>query len=228
MPRTTWSRKAIGKDRILAAVALFVCLVPAYGQYEITPLVGARFGGTIELEQAGMPNASAHLTDSISYGVAGGYRFAGEEEGHSLIEFRWMRQNTHLALKQDPLVPTPFGANGANSFRPAITLDHFLADFTYEYHLEDAPKVQPFVTFGLGAALMSAPAASATRFMFGIGGGVKVFPSPHWGVRFEVEYLPIVMHGEIQSIVCTGGCVVALNGGVMNQFQVSVGPAFRF
>jgi hypothetical protein len=44
----------------------------------------------------------------------------------------------------------------------------------------------------------------------------------------EEEYLPIVMHTEVQTLVCAGGCVVILNGGVMNQFQLSIGPAFRF
>jgi hypothetical protein len=75
---------------------------------------------------------------------------------------------------------------------------------------------------------MSTPASSATRFAFGLGTGFKVFPKPHWGFRFQVEYLPIVMHAEAQSVVCFSGCVVALSGGLMNQFQVSFGPAFRF
>ena len=75
---------------------------------------------------------------------------------------------------------------------------------------------------------MSAPASSATRFAFGIGTGVKVFPAKHWGFRLSVEYLPIVMHAELQRLVCIGGCVVVLNGGVMNQFVLSFGPGFRF
>jgi hypothetical protein len=66
------------------------------------------------------------------------------------------------------------------------------------------------------------------RFAFGIGTGVKIFPKPRWGIRIEVEYLPTVMHGELERLVCTGGCVVVLNGGVMNQIQLSIGPAFRF
>jgi hypothetical protein len=41
-----------------------------------------------------------------------------------------------------------------------------------------------------------------------------------------VEYLPLVMHTELQRLVCVGGCVVVLNGGVMNQFELSFGPAF--
>jgi hypothetical protein len=209
-------------------LALFVSLVSAQAQkYEITPLVGGAFGGTMKLERALTPNVDAHVADSFIFGVAGGIRYESDEGegGYNAIEFRWMRQNTHLFFKQDPLVATP---SVAASFRPGITFDHFLGDFTHEWNLQDAKMIHPFLTLTAGAALMSAPASSATRFTFGIGTGVKVFPSRHYGFRLNIEYLPIVMHAEIQRLVCVGGCVVVLNGGVMNQFLLSLGPGFRF
>jgi hypothetical protein len=220
------TRRGVGKG-CYWFVALFVSLVSAQGQkYEITPLIGGAFGGTMKLERALTPNVDAHVADSFSFGVAGGFRFDSEEgEGHDAIEFRWMRQNTHLFFKQDPLVPTP---SVASSFRPGISLDHFLGDFTHEFTVREAPHIQPSLTLSVGAARMSAPASSATRFAFGIGTGVKVFPTRQWGFRVNVEYLPIVMHAELQRLVCAGGCVVILNGGVMNQFVLSLGPAFRF
>jgi hypothetical protein len=75
---------------------------------------------------------------------------------------------------------------------------------------------------------MSTPADTAVRFEFGIGGGVKVFLKRHWGFRFYAEYLPMLMEGEVQKVVCSGGCIVVLNGRLMNQFAVTVGPIFRF
>ncbi len=208
-------------------ITLFVIAVSAHGQkYEIAPLIGGSYGGTIKLEQASTPNVDAHVADSFIFGIAGGFRFDGEEgEGYDAIEFRWFRQDTNLFLKQDPLVATP---SSTASFRPGIALDHFLGDFTHEFTIEEAPKIYPFVTASLGAARMSTPASSATRFAFGIGTGVKVFPGKHWGFRLSVEYLPIVMSAELQRLVCAGGCVVVLNGGVMNQFVFSAGPSFRF
>jgi hypothetical protein len=74
---------------------------------------------------------------------------------------------------------------------------------------------------------MATPVESSTRFEFGFGAGVNFFPKPRWGLRFQVEYLPIVRHAEVQEVVCAGGCIVILNGGVMNQFVVNVGPIFR-
>jgi hypothetical protein len=225
MSKMRCARRIIARGYLF--IALFVSLVSAYGQkYEITPLIGGAFGGTMKLEQALAPNVDAHVADSFSFGVAGGFRYDGDEgEGYNAIEFRWMRQDTHLFFKQDPLVPTP---SVAASFRPSITLDHFLGDFTHEFTIRDAPKIYPFLTLSVGAARMSAPASSATRFAFGIGTGVKVFPAKHWGFRLSVEYLPIVMHAELQRLVCIGGCVVVLTGGVMNQFVLSFGPGFRF
>jgi hypothetical protein len=211
----------------LLSVSLFAALVPVQGQrYEITPLFGGTFGGTVKLEQAGLPNANAHIEDSISYGLAGGVRFDGEDcENCSLIEFRWMGQSTHLGFSSNPLVPAPLAAP---SFRPSFTVNEFLGDFTHEFVLEDVATVRPFVVATLGAARMATPASSAARFVFGIGAGIKVFPSLHWGFRIQAEYQPIVMQGEVQRAVCYAGCVVILNGGVANQFQLSIGPAFRF
>jgi hypothetical protein len=178
MYKVRLTRTVIGTGHLF--VALFVSVVSAHGQkYEVTPLIGGAFGGTMKLEQALAPNVDAHLADSFSFGVAGGFRFDGEEgEGYDAIEFRWMRQDTHLFFKQDPLVPTP---SVAASFRPGIALDHFLGDFTHEFTIRDAPKIYPFLTLSVGAARMSTPASSATRFAFGIGTGVNVFPTKNWG-----------------------------------------------
>jgi hypothetical protein len=211
-------------------VGLLVILISAYGQrYEITPLVGGMFGGTVDLEEERVPNFDAHVEDSVSFGVAGGFHWDADDLDYckacNLIEFRWLRQNTHLALKHDPLVPTPVISS---TFHPTTTIDRFLGDFTREWMVKEANTVKPFVTASLGAARMSTPASSATRFMFGIGAGVKIFPKRHWGIRFQAEYLPIVLHTDLQRVVCTVGCVVLLSGGVMNQFELSVGPAFRF
>jgi len=209
------------------SIALALSFPAAFGQrYDITPLVGARYGGSLKLEQQATPNVEARLADSISYGIAGGFRFDDEEcEGCNLFEFRWIRQRTHIGLKQDPLVVNPLGVT---AFRPAVTLDHFLGDLTHEWSLQGAPAFKPFALLSLGAARMSTPAASTTRFVFGIGAGLKVFPRRNWGFRFQVEYLPMVMHADLQQVICTAGCIVVIGGGVMNQFEVSVGPTFRF
>jgi len=207
-----------------AWVALFVGVSSAYGQtsFEITPFVGGVYGGNIKLRSDGHFDSLAKLDDAISFGAAGGVRFGGDEcDSCNVVEFRWMRQNRNLGFTEN--VP-----NGTQ-FRQTVTLDHFLGDFTHEFPIREThDRVSPFVTLSLGAARMSTPVESRMRFEFGIGGGVKIFPKPRWGFRFQVEYLPMVMHAEVQTVVCTGGCVVTINTGVMNQLALSFGPTFRF
>jgi hypothetical protein len=228
LPASHPTRNLISRSSRLLA-ALLLSLASAHGQgYDITPLFGGMFGGSVKLEQEGVPNFHANLQDSFVFGVAGGIRIDAEDcEKCALIEFRWTRQDTHLTLKQDPLVPTPYAA-GATTFRPAVTIDRYLGDFTYEFVQEDVPYLRPYIIASLGAAHISAPAAGATRFVFGIGTGIKIFPKPHWGFRLQVEYLPIVMQGAAQRIVCTTGCVVSLSGGLANQLEATFGPVFRF
>ena len=225
MSEVRCTRRVVGRGDLLFAFLLSAA--SAHGQkYEITPLIGGAFGGTIKLEQASTPNTEAHVSDSFTFGIAGGFRFEGEDgEGYNAIEFRWTRQDTSLFYKQNPLVPTPLTAD---PFHPGIALDHFLGDFTHEFTIKDAPKIYPFLTVSLGAARMSTPASSATRFAFGLGTGINVFPEKRWGFRVNLEYLPIVMHAELQRLVCVSGCIVVLNGGIMNQFVFTLGPAFRF
>lgn len=228
--RLSWNGSTRNFGRLWRLSIAFVAgLSVAYGQrYDITPLVGARFGGTLKLEQPVAPNFQAHLADSISYGIAAGFRFDDDEcESCNLFEFRWMRQSTHLRPKLDPLMPTVTPLT-VGAFRPAVTLDHYLGDLTHEWEIAGAKAFRPFATFSLGAARLSTPASSTTRFAFGIGTGLKVFPARNWGFRFQVEYLPTVMHADLQQVVCAVGCVVAVGGGLMNQFEVTVGPTFRF
>jgi hypothetical protein len=211
-----------------AGIALATYLLPLQAQrFDITPLFGARGSGSIKLQQEGEPvRAVANLADSVTFGLAAGIRFDEDEcDRCAVIEFRWMRQNTKLGFKETEPVPTPLAAAFP---RTAVTLDHYLADFTHEWVLEEAPAFRPYIIGTLGAARLSSPIRSKTRFTFGLGAGLKVFPKPHWGFRFQVEYLPMVMHADIQRIACIAGCVVALSGGLMNQFEVNVGPVFRF
>jgi hypothetical protein len=217
----------LGKRGRGIAVALFLSVVSAHAQkYDITPLVGGVFGGTVNLEQTGVPNFHAHVDDSVSFGVAGGIRFDADDcQGCNLVEFRWLRQNTHLGLSQDPLAVNPLTAP---VFHPRLTLDRFMGDFTREWNIEESNKVKPYLMASLGVARMATPLASTARFVFGIGTGIKIFPAKHWGIRFQAEYLPIVMHADVERVVCAGGCIVALGGGLMNQFVLSAGPTFRF
>jgi hypothetical protein len=228
MSKNFRTRSAIGKSWYLF-VALCMSFVPVRGQmmYEITPLVGFNSGGTLKLSQPPSPNIESHLADSVSYGLAAGLRWESSSgEGHDGVEFRWMRRDTNLFLNQGTLAPPSYTTA---SFRPNITLNQYLGDFTHEFDVQESPHVLPFLTLTLGVTNLSAPASAATRFAFGIGAGVKVFPTLHYGFRLKVEYLGSALTSGAQNLLCSGGsCILILNNGVMNQFELTLGPAFRF
>jgi hypothetical protein len=217
---------------VLPFVLLLVNVPPACAQkYEITPFVGARWGGTIKVQDEGQPaQGTASLRNTVSYGVAAGYHFDDAADfddcdSCGYIGFRWLRQKSNLRLEEAPVMVNPLRVG---LLRPPVTMDHFLGDFAHEFPLEDNKMVRPFITFSLGAARMAAPSNTKHRFSFGIGTGAKIFPTRRWGFRFQIEWLPVVMHAEVQTLVCAGGCIIGLGGGLMNQFDINIGPVFRF
>jgi hypothetical protein len=211
----------------LVLVALLITSVPAHGQrFDITGLVGGMFGGTVKVDEEAEPRFNAHFTERLSFGASGGVRFSDDDcESCDVIEFRWLRQYSHLSLDQNAFLPP---SPGTPAFYPPVTSDDFMGDFTHEWPLKEQRFVRPFLTLSLGAARFSTSVTGATRFAFAASTGVKVFPTRRFGMRFQVEYLGVVMDAQLQRLVCATSCLVLVNGGVMNQIQISVGPAFRF
>jgi hypothetical protein len=211
---------------------LFATLTPAIAQkYEVTPFVGGRYGGTLEVQSEGGFHSvpDANLKGSLSFGVAAGVHFDDDLgdfcEGCAYVGFRWARQKTNLNL--DGLSLSTVSPSLVGASRPSVSMDHFLVDFAREWPVANG-KAIPFMTGSLGAARLGAPAGSSTKFAFALGAGVKIFPERRFGLRVQAEWLPVVMHAEVQRLICAGGCIVGLGGGLMNQFEVSIGPTFRF
>ncbi len=204
-------------------------MMPASAQkYDLSLLFGGRSGGSVKLApEGGATKGTADLSDGLIYGVAGGFRFDGFEgcDGCNLIEFRWLRQSSNLTVKDAGLFPTPLASS---SGRPSVGLNHFLVDFIREFPIENSREFRPFALVTLGTTRLGTDLSSSYRLAFGIGGGINIFPKPNWGFRVQAEYLPTLMQGSVQKVVCSGGCIVTVNGGLLNQFQVTFGPTFRF
>jgi len=216
--RICWQAGSFRMSPAWAAAFLLWPAAPALAQrFEVTPLIGYRFGGAFDVKPDGQGSqGTATLHDSAAYGIAAGYRL--DEE--SLVEFRWTRQRTEIQL--DAPTATPL------SLQQNATLDQFHGDFTHEYFIDDHPTVRPFIIGSVGASRLALPSANTTRFSFGLGAGVKLFPHPRFGLRIAAEWLPIWVSPEIRGFVCSGGCVVAIGGRLAHQGQVSIGPVFRF
>jgi hypothetical protein len=191
-------------------------------QFEVIPQIGGTFGGSFKVDYQNLPHVQADIGNSANYGVSFGRRF-DQEECHDcgIVDFRWMIQPTHLSgqLTNLPSFPTR---------QPSATLNSLLADFTHEFPIEESATVRPFLTATIGGTILSVPASTEIRFAFGLGTGFRAFPQSRFGLQFRADWLAIVLHAGVQTLVCNVGCVVVLNGGLTSQFVFSIGPIFRF
>jgi len=218
-----WSR---GLTAGLMLTALFAIPTAARAQYveiqgvEVTPFVGARFGGTFDVQTEQRVLSEVSLKDASSYGFSAGVRF----DDFSLIEFRWTRSISTLQVAAAS--PALIVSSGD------ITLNQFHADFTREFVIPEVKGLRSFLTGSVGATHIGSTSDGFTRFSFGLGTGLKQFVGSRFAIRAEASWLPILVDPEVSTFACgtgpIGGCLVVLNGRLTQQFEVSVGPVVRF
>jgi hypothetical protein len=186
--------------------------------FEVTPFIGGRFGGTFEIQPDGAAEVHASLKDAASYGVAAGVRF----DDLSMIEISWTRARSGLRFDTE--------INPLNTSLADVTLNQFHGDFTREFILEEVKVLRPFLMASVGATHLATSNDGFTRFSFGLGTGLKFFLNSKLGVRVQAQWVPIWVDPEVRGFACVGGggCIVVLSGKLTQQFEVNVGPVFRF
>jgi len=210
----------------LALAAVLAAATPAHAQYvqiqsfEVTPFIGARLGGTFNIQPDGAVPVEATLKDAKSYGFSAGVRF----DDFSLVEFRWTQAASELRFG------APFAFLGTSVGE--VTLNQFHADFTQEWVVPEVKGLRTFLTGSAGVTHLGAPQGEFTRFSFGLGGGLKQFLGSRLAIRAEAHWLPIVVEPSVEGFACGtvqfGGCLVILQGELVQQFQLSIGPVVRF
>lgn len=190
---------------------------PRLWNIDVTPHIGIRTNMSFVAEP-GADGTRPHVSfgSSPSRGVAVGVRYNDED----LIEFRWSRQDTKVNITGAIITPV----------RASVLIDQFHMDCSHEYVLPEWPAwARPFVIGSVGVTRATSTGISGgfTRFSFGIGGGIKAFPSPHFGFKFQAQWLPVWVQPEVQA-VCGFGCVIRLTGQLASQGEVMVGPVIRF
>ena len=209
-----------------ALLAWLALATPVQAQYveiesfEVTPFVGIRLGGTLDMRGQQPLQIPATWSDATSYGVSAGVRF----DELSLIEFRWTRSSSTLRFD------VPLGSVGASIVD--VTLNQFHADFTREFVIPEVKGLRSFLTGSVGATHIAAAHDGFTRFSFGFGAGLKQFLNSRFAIRAEAQWLPILINPEVSAFACgtvgAGGCLVVLTGPATQQFELSVGPVVRF
>jgi hypothetical protein len=186
-------------------------------RFDLTPFIGYRTSMSFPVEPhvTGM-NPRVVLDASPSYGVSLGMRLANEGD---LVEMRWARQDSYVHAEDiTPQLP-----------RQRVILDQFHGDFSHEPFVEEWPQwVKPFVMASVGATHVSGSTNfSFTRFSFGIGGGIRVYASRHFGFKIQAEWLPVFADPHV-AFICGSGCVVHVGGTVSSQGEALAGPLLRF
>ncbi|MEP6993453.1 MAG: outer membrane beta-barrel protein [Acidobacteriota bacterium] len=145
------------------------------GTVEINPFAGYLFGGTIDHNSDhGFRFSRVDVDDDVTYGGRIGYNLT------SLLEFetQYSRTETQFVSRQRDVDDQKLGD---------LNIDYFLAYATFNF---GHGRVVPYFTIGAGGAnlvpnVLDTRSTSEVRFTSSVGGGVKIFVTPHFGFRLD-------------------------------------------
>jgi hypothetical protein len=197
------------------AAGTFVVLVlvvhaasPRAQGIEIAPLGGYRFGGDL------FEIAAARPLDNDGAPAVGVVVDVPLQEGLQ-IEASFSHQQLDVLGPLQPFQP-------AATWR--IAVDQWQVGGLQEY---GGRKIRPFATGLLGLTRYALEADSEMRFMVAAGGGVKIFPVPHLGVRLDGRVFATFLDATASTVACAGGCVARLHVSVAWQAEFTAGLVVR-
>lgn len=168
---------------ITLALAALICAAAASAQvrdrtFEISPYGGYQFGGEFENGSTDLFDFDVQTDDDFSYGVRLGYNVSSN--------FQLELQLSHTA--------TEFVEEGNGGlFAPDdelelgdLDIDYLLGSMVFNFGRR---RVVPYISIGGGVARLDPNdflgADEETRFTATLGGGIKTFFTPHFGLRFD-------------------------------------------
>ncbi len=211
------SRHLLRTLAVAAAALLSAAVSPASAQkprFEITPCYGYSFLGGFEIDDHEFGRLDLEVDDSSLQGLIIGIP---------------VRRNLHVELfvnEQD----TRFGLD-EGPFLGAADLGSM--DVTY-YHAGvtwTAPvgQVRPFASLSVGATRLAPDSdflpETESRFSVGLGGGVKIFFTDHFGLRLDARFL-VTSTGDDD--LCCHDCCYEGDRDDLRQGIVSAGFLFAF
>src|SRR4051812_26028120 len=169
----------------LLVLALFATAASASAQYrggtvEINPFAGYLFGGNLghfhDFNSDDFDHTHLDVEDHVTYGGRVGYNFTNLWEA----ELEYAQSDTHLELDShhDNVPDQRFGD---------LRFQYFMAYMTLNF---GHGRFVPYFTLGSGAANLRQEfpgsfSNSEVRYTAGVGGGVKIFVTPHFAFRLD-------------------------------------------
>jgi opacity protein-like surface antigen len=181
--------------------------------WELTPFIGYRTGGKLEVTSTG---ESLRLDDEQSFALALNLRI---DEG-SQYELFYGTESTHLD-------PNP-------TVGPlAVKVDYLHIGGTLV--VNDEQRLKPYIVGGLGATRFRpqpAEARDSTNFSLSLGGGLRIPVSERFSVRLEARGFLTFVNTD-SSFFCASGslggaCAVRADGNTFIQYEALAGAAFAF
>lgn len=207
------ARRRITSRRLTLGLAMLCFLVAGTTQAQVvqlTPFAGYRFGGDLYEE---ITATSLDLDGAPSFG--GIADIFVNSEGLSF---------TFLYSHQEVEVDVP--ASGGAVRTADLLVDHWMAGGTQDIGRGWAV---PFLSGLLGLTRFGGDGDSEVRFSLAGGGGVKLLPTEHVGVRLDGRVYAVFVDGGASTGVCSPSlCVVALDAAVLWQAELTAGVVVSF
>jgi hypothetical protein len=189
----------VGSGRILSAQSV-----------EIAPIAGYRFGGDFFELISGRPvdlDGAPAVGGVVNVPISNGLQFEG----------LFTHQHAHVVVPARPFSPAT---------RWRMSVDHWQAGGLQEFGRE---RLRPFLTGTLGLTRYAAEGDNHIRFTLGAGGGTKLFPTEHVGLRLDGRIFATFVDTEGSLLACSPGvCFLALHADIVWQAEFTAGVVFAF
>lgn len=229
-------RKVIVLVFVLACGASSALAQQSFTQkIELTPFVGVKDGGKINVSQAGTDIDNLLIKSGIEYGGIFDYNIWG----NFAFEFLLVQQPSYFS-EHDAFTDTVTRCDVGTgcSFTDGTTeLTTYSFGGAYSFRSEDA-KLRPFVAGGIGwthfANTNNPPVSTkldlgfSNRLAYDIGGGVKYYFGRHIGARLDVRYLTSRTTPGTATECGFLGCFQVATSNHANQLSAAAGIALRF
>ncbi len=177
---------------------------------EVTTFGGYRLGGDFFELLAARP---VDLDGAVTLGVALDIPLSNGFQ----VEGLFTHESAHLAI--------PTGLASPPS-RWDVTIDHWLGGGLQEV---GGGRVRPFLTGLVGLTRYAAAGDSELRFTAAAGGGVRVFPASHIGLRLDGRVFATIVDADASAYACGAGrCLLALHTDMVWQAEFTTGIVFSF
>ncbi|HEX6974621.1 MAG TPA: hypothetical protein VF147_09475 [Vicinamibacterales bacterium] len=175
---------------------------------EITPFGGYRFGGGFYEIASGR---AVDVDGAASFGLVVDIPFSPDMQ----IEAMVTRQQARFALPGDPA-----------GTRWRVTVDHYQLGGLTEF---GKGRSRPFLTGTLGLTRYESAGDNEVRFAGAAGGGVKLFPTPHLGLRLDGRLYGTLVDADVDALFCgPRGCIGSIDAWFVWQAEFTAGLTFRF